>query len=117
MKIITRIIAGAVAAVSLLLLISCAGDGKKYEGLITIQPSYHGDAVTTTDHEFSKDDFTVVAIYENNISRVIDDYTFEVTGMTMGLYIIDFYYGDADNEIYVPIEQNFYPTDRETFEG
>ena len=121
MKRIKRIISGVLVLIVLTALVGCTAktpttdeETKVLDGLLEIQPIYIGEAVKTTDHEFKKSDFTVYAIFEGNVSRQVDDYTFEVAGMAGGVYLIDFYYGGITNELYVKIDMNFYPTDRET---
>lgn len=121
MKKITRIIAGVIAVVALAALVSCSEKENQtgtqtLDGLIAIQPEYVGETVTDTQHEFKKSDFKVTAVFKGNVSRLIEDYTFEVKGMAQGIYLVDFYYYDQENELYVPIDMNFYPTDRETYE-
>ena len=113
MKLFTRIMAGAVAAVSLLALISCTKSepghvGEELEGLIAIQPEYVGEEVTSTDHEFKKEDFKLTAVFTENHSEEVEDFAWEIKGMAQGVYLIDFYYYNADNELYVPVNMEFF---------
>ncbi len=87
------------------------------KGLLAIQPEYAGEPVTDTQHEFKKSDFKVIGVFENNVSTYVTDFEFEIREMANGYYIIDFYYGGQENELYVPCEMNFFPTDRESYEG
>lgn len=87
------------------------------KGLLAIQPQYVGETVTDTQHEFTKSDFKVIGVFENNVSAYVTDYKFEVREMANGYYIIDFYYGGQENELYVPCTMNFFPTDRDSYKG
>lgn len=87
------------------------------KGLIAIQPEYVGEPVTDTQHEFKKSDFKLIGVFENNVSAHVTDFEFEVREMSNGYYIIDFYYGGQENELYVPCTMNFFPTDRDAYKG
>lgn len=122
-------ITAAIAAILTLLLAltAMAGCEKKedgetitntpIEGLISIQPMYVGEPVTDTQHEFKKSDFQVIGAFKNNVSLVVTDFQYEIKEMAGGHYIITFYYGGQDNELYVPIEMNFFPTDRDSYKN
>ena len=107
-----KIISLLFAGLALLALVSCTakngGDDAVLDGLIAIQPQYVGETVSDTTHTFKKSDFDVTAVFKNNYSRTIEDYTFEVEGMTSGVYVINFYYGGVKNELYVPVELDFF---------
>ena len=122
MKTCKKIISLILVSVMLFSLSACAENGKgnktdeKLPGLLAIQPDYVGEPVTETNHEFKKSDFKVTAVFEN-YSEEVTGFTFELDRIAMGVYIIHFYYGGEENELYVPIEMNFFPTDREAYEG
>ena len=67
---------------------SCGG-GKEVLGIAAI---YQGPEITTTDHEFTKDDFTVAASFTDGsfLNPVPDkDYTLEQVGLKDGYYIFE----------------------------
>lgn len=103
MKSFVKFIAALMCVVT---LASCGGPE-----LLSIMPVYVGGTVDSTYYEFSKDDFYVLANYDNGVDEVITDYEFEVKGMENGYYVISFVYKDVDNETYVPIEVDIYPSD------
>ena len=103
------------AALMLTALIGCekeAGD-KPIDGLLEIMPQYIGETVTDTTHEFKKSDFKVLAVFTNNITKEVTDYTFEQDGMIYGSYVIHFSYGGVENDLYVECDMNFFPSDGE----
>ena len=111
MKKLNRIIALAIVALSLLALVACNSAGssnEQIEGLIAIQPEYIGDPVMDTTHEFKKSDFEVTAVFTNNISKKVTNFEFEVQGMADGVYVINFKYGDQENDLYVKCEMDFF---------
>lgn len=87
-------------------LTSC-GDPK----LLSIIPAYMGGTVTSTRHEFTKDDFYVLATYDDGTDKQVTDFEFEVVGMEDGYYEINISYEDMDNPVFVPIELKIYPSD------
>lgn len=122
MKKRNRIISLALALIFILsaaaVLTGCNKDtNTPIKGLLAIQPEYVGETVTDTQHKFKKSDFKVIGVFENNVSAYVTDYEFEVREMSNGYYIIEFYYGGQENELYVPCEMNFFPTDRKSYEG
>ena len=111
MKKLNRIIALAILAVLLLSLAACNKIGSSDEpidGLIAIQPQYIGEKVYDTQHTFSKSDFKLIAVFDNNTSREVTDFTFENEGMMGGVYIVSFKYGGLENEVYVDCEMDFF---------
>ncbi len=103
MKKFSRIIS---AILVVLALSSCGGPE-----LLSIMPVYIGDTVTSTHHEFSKEDFYVLALYDDSRDVQVTDFEFEVEGMDAGYYIVNIIYKDKDNSVYVPIETKIYPSD------
>lgn len=103
-----KLIKFAAAGLTLLALVSCGGPE-----LLSIMPAYKGEPVTSTYHEFTKDDFYVIASYDNGEDKVITDFEFEVQGMENGYYVINITYEDMDNPVYVPINVQIYPSDFE----
>ena len=97
------------ACLAALLLFCACDDGKK--DVLGIVPSYNGAPVTTTDHEFSKDDFIVIASYADGRDDIISDYEFEGVGLKEGYFIIEFTYGKAGNPLYVKCDVPVYPSD------
>lgn len=101
-----RIVKTIAAALCLLTLASCGGPE-----LLSIMPVYVGGTVDSTHYEFTKDDFYVLANYDDGVDKEITDYEFEVKGMEEGYYVIYFEFKGVDNEAYVPIEVDIYPSD------
>ena len=95
------------ALTAVLALASCGGGPR----LLAILPAYKGETVTSTHHEFTNDDFYVLASYSDGTDRAVSDFEFEVQGMDAGYYCILITYGDMDNMCYVPIDMDFYPSD------
>jgi len=106
MKTIVKILSLLVA---LLALASCGGPK-----LVSIIPVYVGAPVTDTFHEFKKEDFYVLASYEDGTDEQVTDFTFEVVGMERGYYIIHVAYKDKANPCSVAIHACIYPSDSET---
>ena len=91
-----------------LLLASCGGDKNPIIGLVA---SYRGEDVTSTDHEFTKDEFFVVASYDDGtFEQDVKDYEFEVTGLQEGYYNIRFTYKGFTTEAYVRCNVAVYPS-------
>jgi len=86
---------------------SCGG-----EEVLGILPSYTGLPVTTTDYEFTKEDFYVLANYANR-DEAIEDYEFHVDSMKDGYFILHFSYKGVTNLLYVKCEVPIYPSDME----
>lgn len=108
----------AVLAAAAVIFAGCGGGSDEpMDGLIAIQPIYVGKPVTETNHEFKKSDFKVYAVFTGSQTVTVDDFEFEIKEMNEGYYILTFYYGGQDNELYVPCDINFFPTDRETYGG
>ncbi len=104
-----KILCAVLAVLMLTLCMASCDDGEEVLGIF---PSYMGGPVTTTDHEFTKDDFYVLANYANR-DEAIDDYEFYIEGMADGYYIIQFTYKDVSNPLYVKCEIPIYPSDME----
>jgi len=102
-----RLFCALFAALMLAVCLASCDDGEEVLGIL---PSYMGPPVTTTDHEFTKDDFYVLANYENR-DESIDDYEFYIEGMENGYYVIQFTYKDVSNPLYVKCDVPIYPSD------
>ena len=74
-------------------------------------PTYVGGEVTSTDHEFTKDDFYVIVAFDDGSDRVVED--FEIGEITRegGNYIINIKYQDVSYPVYVPIHVHVYPSE------
>lgn len=105
MKKMIQFVSGALV---LLVLISCGGPE-----LLSIIPAYKGEAVTSTHHTFTNDDFYVIASYADGTDEVVSDFEFEVEGMEKGYYVINITYKDMENPVFVPINVQIYPSDFE----
>ncbi len=104
-----KFLCSVLAVLMLTLALASCDDGREVLGIF---PSYKGGPVTTTDYEFTKDDFFVLANYADG-DESIDDYEFYIEGMADGYYIIQFTYKDVSNPLYVKCEVPIYPSDME----
>lgn len=104
-----KILCALLVLITLTLTMASCDDGRELLGIV---PAYMGGPVTTTTHEFTKNDFYVLANYEDG-DEAIDDYEFYVEGMADGYYIIQFTYKNAANPLYVKCEVPIYPSDME----
>ena len=104
-KIAVRLTAGALLLAS---LASCGGPE-----LLGIVPVYNGPAVTTTTHEFNNEDFLVIASYADgtDVTLEADEFEVIVDGRNAGYYILTVKYKDQENECFVPMELDVYPSD------
>ena len=108
MKNVLRIVAAAlVVSVLAVMLASC---GPKALGIYGV---YVGEEVTSTNHEFIKEDFKVVVAYDNGVDEFTTDFKYEVLGMKNGNYEIDITFKDIEYTVYVPIKVDVYPSDFE----
>ena len=108
-KILSRILVPALLLAVLTLFAACTDDSNPIIGLMA---AYTGPDVTTTDHEFTKDEFFVVVSYEDGtFDQGIKDYEFEVTGLEQGYYILTFTYKGFVTEAYVKCNVAVYPSD------
>ena len=105
MKKFAYILACGLAA---LMFASCGGPE-----LLAIYPVYIGETVTSTHHEFEKEDFYVLASYNDGTDKLVTNFDMEVEGMDAGYYLINIEFEDMDNPVYVPIEAKIYPSDFE----
>ena len=114
----TRFSSALRAAVSLLLAltflvlpfaVSCGKEKPKEPvGLIVV---YTGPDVYDTVHTFTKDDFSVLASYEDGTDEYVHDYTFEMTGLDAGFYLFKFAYNGYETEAYVRCHVPIYPSE------
>lgn len=104
------VLAAALLCSSLLLLASC---GKDKEVPLGIIPVYIGPDVYTTDHEFKKEDFQLIASYADGRDEYPEDFEFEMTGLESGYYCFMFYYRGLETEGYVRCNVPVYPSDAE----
>ena len=89
--------------------VSCGKEKVKEPiGLIVV---YTGPDVTDTRHTFTNDDFSVLASYEDGTDEYVHDYTFEVTGLEAGYYVLNFTYNGCETEAYVRCHVPIYPSD------
>ena len=88
---------------------SCGKDKVKEPiGLIVV---YTGPEIYDTQHVFTSDDFSVLASYEDGSDEYVHDYTFEVTGLEAGYYVLNFSYNGCETEAYVRCHVPIYPSD------
>lgn len=103
---------GKILAVVLVLAVLASALSACGNPVIGLMAAYTGPDVTTTDHEFTKDEFYVVASYEDGtFEEGVDDYEFEVKGLEEGYYILSFTYKGCTNEAYVKCNVAVYPSD------
>lgn len=103
-----KILSALLLTVMLLACVSCGGPEA-----LGIVPSYMGPPITVTDYEFTKDDFLVIASFDDGTDKTIDDYEFELVGLQEGYYILEFTYQDVGNPLYIKCEVPVYPSDIE----
>ncbi len=89
-------------------LVSCGGPE-----LLGVIPVYNGAPVTDTNHEFNAEDFIVLASYADGTDEQITDFDIEVEGMQEGYYVVNIKYKNQENECYIPLELDIYPSDHE----
>ena len=102
-----KILCAVLVLVTLTLCLASCGDNREVLGIL---PSYMGLPITTTDYEFTKDDFYVLANYADG-DESIDDYEFYLQGMENGYFVLHFSYKDVTNLLYVKCEVPIYPSD------
>ena len=107
-----RSLVSLLLALTLLALLSAASCGKDKQktpiGLIVV---YTGPDIYDTVHTFTKDDFSVLASYEDGTDEYVDDYTFEQKGLDAGFYLFDFEYNGYTTEAYVRCHVPIYPSE------
>jgi len=113
-RILSAVLAGLMLLFTAFALLGCEEktNDEPIEGLLAIQPIYIGEELSDTNHKFTKDEFTVTAVYTGDRSEEITDYTFELLFMDEGYYVVEFSYGGETNNCYIPCNVDFYPTDR-----
>ena len=94
-----------------LTLAACDKGGKNVIGII---PAYMGGDITVTDYEFTKDDFFVLANYEDGTDASVTDYTIASVKLDQGYYVIRIEYEGVGNNCYVKCRVPVYPSDFET---
>ncbi len=75
---------------------------------LMLQPTYVGDPVTDTRHTFKKEDFKVFALYDQNITDEVFDFTFEIEELKGGYYTIRFEWCGNEEYCCVPLELDIY---------
>ena len=98
-----KLICAVFAAVMLLTLVSCGRTE-----VVAIQATYIGESITEVDHEFSKEDFDVYAVYSDDSTKTITDYEFELEKMIEGYFHVKFTYEGEENYCYIPCEYDIY---------
>lgn len=94
-----------------ILLSGCSGTK---EELLALQTLYIGNTVTDTQHTFTPADFQVTAIYTNNKSEEITDFTVEVKELKNSCYTVLIKWNDWEEECYVPLEMKIYASEMES---
>jgi len=107
----TRAAALLTALILLLLPVTASCGKEKAKEPIGLVVVYTGPDVTDTRHTFTNDDFSVLASYEDGSDEYVHDYTFEVTGLEAGYYILNFTYNGYETEAYVRCQVPIYPSD------
>ena len=87
-------------------LASCTGQPKRK--LLEIQPFAKEESVSSTDYEFTKDDFEVTAIYDDGTDEITTDYEFRVISLKNGYYTIEFTLEDQKNYCFVECSIDIY---------
>jgi len=96
------------AALLTAMLASCGGPE-----ILGIMPVYTGAEVTSTTHEFKNEDFLVIASYADGTDKELaaEEFDVVVEGMEAGYYILTIKYGKYENECFVPMTLDIYPSD------
>lgn len=98
-------------------LSSCGGVDDE-NPVVGLTAAFLGGDVTTTDHEFTKDEFYIVASYEDGtFEEGITDYELEVKGLMSGYYVLDFTYKGYTHETYIRCNIPIYPSDFKDGDG
>ena len=102
-----------IISVSLVLLIvlatvlaACSEAPKRK--LLEIQPFPKEESVSSTNYEFTKDDFEVTAIYDDGTDELTTDYEFRVVSLKNGYYTIEFTLEDQINYCFVECNIDIY---------
>lgn len=108
-RILALIVACAAILSSLVLLASCKKDKRVPIGMLV---NYIGEPVVSTDYQFSREEFTVQANFEDGSSEVLTDFDFEVESLEQGYYTLIFSYNGYETSVYIKCEVPIYPSDK-----
>ena len=95
-----------IIALTSFLFSGCTKDNGKE--LLMLQPTYVGDTVTETQHNFKKEDFKLYAHYTENVTEEVTDFTFEVVELKDALFTIRFKWNGYEEDFYVPLKMDIY---------
>ena len=97
-------------ALLLPLLLSCEGEDKDILGLII---AYQGPEIDTVEHEFTSDEFYVIAVYPNNVDKELksSDFKTELEKLENGYFVIKITYRGYEDYAYVRCHVPVYPSE------
>ena len=115
-RITARVLPLALLLVLLVLtaaLSSCGGKDEKDEDLLGLFVEYVGPEITTTEHEFTPDEFCVIAAYPNNIDKELDskDFSVELDSLNGGRFTVKITYRGHEQYAYVECHVPVYPSE------
>ena len=93
------------AVISASILVSCGPEA------LGMYPAYVGEEVTSTDHEFSNEDFYVIVAFDDGTDRVVKDFEIGEIKREAGEYVIDIRYENVNYPVFVPINVAVYPSE------
>ena len=88
-----------------------SGCSRAGEELLALQTAYIGNTVTDTQHTFAPEDFQVTAVYANNKTEEVTDFTVEVKELRDSCYTVLIRWNDWEEECYVPLEMKIYASE------
>ncbi len=93
------------------LLCSCGDD--KDEDLLGLAVAYVGPEITSAEHEFTPDEFYVVAAYPNNVDKTLEsrDFKVELEDLDKGFFIVKITYRGHEQYAHVRCNVPVYPSE------
>ena len=95
----------AVIVLIALSVVSCGGPKA-----LGMYPVYIGEEVTSTNHEFSHEDFYVIVAFDDGTDKEVRDFEFGEIFREAGYYVVTIEYQDVTYPVYVPIHVAVYPS-------
>ena len=86
-------------------VVSCGGPKA-----LGMYPVYIGEEVTSTNHEFSHDDFHVIVAFDDGSDRDVHDFEIGEIVRDAGYYVVTIEYQEVSYPVYIPIHVAVYPS-------